>query len=46
MIGEYVIFLFAVAIVLTYMRLIHRWLGKSDQGNQPTDAKTTHANAH
>jgi hypothetical protein len=46
MIGEYVIFLFAVAIVLGYMRLIHRWLGKYDQGTRPPDSGTSHAKAH
>lgn len=46
MIGEYIIFLFAVAIVLGYMRLIHRWLGKSDQGNPPAQAGASHTQAH
>ncbi|MBI2928545.1 MAG: hypothetical protein HYY24_22990 [Verrucomicrobia bacterium] len=43
MLGNYLIFLLAVALALAYLAVIHRWLSRSEQKGVDPSASPDHA---
>ena len=46
MLGNYLIFLLAVALAVAYLAVIHRWLSRSEQKGANASVSPAHAARH